>query len=83
MMLPSPLFFDTLHVLWQLGVVYNAWFAGGLDYSSGLVHAVEVGGAADVFAAVLRVHPAEVHRDITEVIDRCESVFCEDVTLIK
>ena len=47
----------------------------GLDDGARLVHAVQVGGSAQVLARVLRVHPAEVHRHVAKVVNRRESVL--------
>lgn len=64
-------------MLRQLRVVHDARLASGLDNGLGLVHAVEVGGTAQVLATVLGVYPTEVHGDVSEVIDRRETVFYE------
>lgn len=67
----------TLHALGQLRVVDDAGFAAGLDGGPGLVHAVQVGRPAKVLSAVFRVDPAEVHRHVSKVVDRIESVLYE------
>lgn len=64
---------DGHHALGQLGLVDDTGLAGALDNGPGLVGAIEVGGPADVLTGVFRVHPTEVHGNITKVIDRSES----------
>ena len=66
---------DARHPLRQLGLVYDARPARRVDEAAGLVAAVEVGRAANVLAAVLRVHPAKVHGDVAKVVDGREAVF--------
>jgi hypothetical protein len=72
---------DTLHAFGQLRIVDDSRFAGGLDDGSGLVHAVQVGGAAKVLAAVFGVDPSEVHGDVTKVVNWSKSVFCKEKCL--
>lgn len=66
---------DTLHALWQLRFVDDSWFASGFNDRPSLIHAVEIGGTAQVLATVLRVYPAKVHGHIAKVIDRIEAIF--------
>ena len=49
-----------------------------LDDGARLVHTVQVCGTAQIFAAVFRIDPAKVHRNVTKVVDRRETVLCED-----
>lgn len=64
---------DALHALGNLRVVNDARLAGGLDERARLVLAVQIGGAAQVLAAVLRINPTEVHGNVTEVVDGREA----------
>lgn len=66
---------DTLHALGQLRVVDDARLAAGLDGGSGLVHAVQVGRPAKVLSTVFGIDPAKVHRHVSKVVDRIESVL--------
>ena len=66
---------DAGHALGQLRLVDDAGPARRVDEAAGLVAAVEVGRAANVLAAVLRVHPAKVHGDVAKVVDGREAVF--------
>ena len=70
---PDPL--NAGHTLGQLRLVDDSRFSGCLQNSTSFVHAVQVGGAADVLAGVLRVDPAEVHGDVTEVKDGSETIL--------
>lgn len=64
-----------LHSLGKLGIVDDPRFSSGPDDGSGLVHAVQIGGTADVLAAVFRVDPAEVHGHVAEIVNRGEAIF--------
>lgn len=74
---------NTLHMGRQLGVVDNTWLAGNLDQSTSLVHAIQVCGSANVFAAVLGIYPAEVHGHIAKIVDGLEAIFCMYKFIIK
>ena len=65
--------FHALHSLGQLGIVDDAFTARRLDEGLGFIHAVLVGGSADVLAAVLWVDPTEIHGNVTEIVDGSES----------
>ena len=66
---------DAGHALGQLRLVDDAGPARRVDEAARLVAAVQVGGAAHVLAAVLRVDPPEVHRHVAKVVDRREAVL--------
>jgi len=66
---------DAGHALGQLRFIDDSRFSGCLQNSTSFIHAVQVGGAADVLAGVLWVHPAKVHGDITKVKDGSETVL--------
>ncbi len=63
------------HSLWQLRFINDSWLSSGLQDSPGLIHAIQVRGSADILARILRIDPAEVHRDITEIEDWSKAVF--------
>jgi hypothetical protein len=67
--------FDTGHALGQLRLVDDSGFSGCLQDSAGFVHAVQVGGAADVLARVLGIDPAEVHGNVAEIEDGSETIL--------
>lgn len=66
--------FHALHALGQLGIVNDALAARRLDEGPSLVHAVLIGGPADVLAGILRVDPAEIHGHVAKVVDGREAV---------
>ena len=69
--LPDPV--DGHHALRKLRLVHDSCLAGAFDDRPGLVCPIEIGCSADVLSRVLWVHPTEVHRHITEVVDGSEA----------
>lgn len=61
----------------QLRVVDDAGPARRDDGGARLVAAVKVSGTTNILAAVLRVHPPEHHRHITEIVYRREAILCK------
>lgn len=68
---------QALHALWQLRIINDSRLSGRLDEGAGFVHAVQVGGAAQVFARIFRVNPSEVHSDVAEIVDWSEAILCK------